>query len=111
MLFSSISVVQASGECLRGILATRKGQEALSSLEDDRKDCCLYLEPFRQQRKKKVSLLYRLCALFTFMFLVLFRLPSHYKLYPDLCPSQVWLTLLTFGSHQRVCLIGCGSHN
>ena len=48
-------MVQASGECLRGILATKKGLVALKSLEDHTHDWCLYLEPFRQQRKKKVN--------------------------------------------------------
>ncbi len=50
-----ISVVQASGECLRGILVTKKGQVAFKSLEDHTHNWCLYLEPFRQQRKKKVN--------------------------------------------------------
>ncbi len=48
-------MVQASGECLRGILATKKGLVALKFLEDHTHDWCLYLEPFRQQRKKKVN--------------------------------------------------------
>ncbi len=56
-IICSIRVVQASGECLRGVLATKSGQTAHHSLQSEALDWTLYLQPFTQQRKKKVSTL------------------------------------------------------
>ena len=56
---ASIVVVRASGECLRGVLATRTGGLVLGKLEE----ICLedgwylYLEPFKPQKKRKVRAL------------------------------------------------------
>ena len=55
----SISVVEASSECLTAVLATRAGADVLAKLEDisymyESSDWCYYLEPFKPQRRKKV---------------------------------------------------------
>ena len=55
-LCHSIEVVQASGECLRAVLATKTGGQVLGKVEEMclENDWHLYLEPFKPQRRKKV---------------------------------------------------------
>ena len=54
----SISVVAASSECLRAMLATKTGAYVLSKLEESDEESSawyLYLEPFKPQKRKKVD--------------------------------------------------------
>jgi len=55
-LCHSIEVVQASGECLRAVLATKTGGQVLGKVEEMclENEWHLYLEPFKPQRRKKV---------------------------------------------------------
>ena len=56
ILFNSVKVVAASGECLKGILATSSGSEVLNKLETSG-DCdhwCGYLVPFKPQKRIRV---------------------------------------------------------
>ena len=52
-------MVCASGECLRGVLATKTGGQVLGKLEEIRLEdgWHLYLEPFKPQKKRKVRAL------------------------------------------------------
>ena len=56
---ASIVVVRTSGECLRGVLATRTGGQVLGKLEEIclEEGWHLYLEPFKPQKKRKVRAL------------------------------------------------------
>lgn len=49
-------MVQASGECLRAVLATKTGGQVLGKVEEMclENEWHLYLEPFKPQRRKKV---------------------------------------------------------
>ena len=55
-LCCSVQVVQASGECLRAVLATKIGGQVLGKVEEMclENEWHLYLEPFKPQRRKKV---------------------------------------------------------
>lgn len=57
----SIGAIQASGECLREVLASKAGASVLSKLEDEMDTealwWCRYLQPFKPQKKKKVCYL------------------------------------------------------
>ena len=56
---ASVEVVCASGECLRGVLATKTGGQVLEKLEEIYLEdgWHLYLEPFKPQKKRKVRAL------------------------------------------------------
>jgi hypothetical protein len=56
----SVGVVAASSECLRAVLATKTATFILSQLEEQSSsesscEWCLYLEPFKPSKKKKVG--------------------------------------------------------
>lgn len=53
-----MSVVQASGECLRAVLATKPGAYVLSKVEETATEGTEWfslLEPFKPQKRKKVK--------------------------------------------------------
>ena len=52
----SVAVVQASGDCLRAVLATKSGAAVLQKVERElgmEADWTALLEPFKQQHRKK----------------------------------------------------------
>ena len=63
VLLYSIAVVKATGECLREVMASKTGSLVLSKLEEKVEEevdsdvlwWCRYLQPFKPQKKKKVS--------------------------------------------------------
>ena len=62
-----MGVVAASSECLRAVLATKMATFVLSKLEEQSgsetaSEWCLYLEPFKPNKKKKVE---KLCTIIT----------------------------------------------
>ena len=52
----SILVVQASGECLRDVLASKSGSAVMAKLEEDMDISCMqwyqYLQPFKPQKRR-----------------------------------------------------------
>ena len=63
-LFLSIKVVHASAECLKVVLSTKAGSDALAravhEAGGDESRWCSLLEPFKQQKKKtKVMLMHQ----------------------------------------------------
>ena len=59
VVFCSIGVIRASGDCLREVLASKTGSAVLVKLEEEvdteALHWCRYLQPFKPHKRRKVS--------------------------------------------------------
>lgn len=109
LIAHSISVVQASGECLRAVLATKAGTYVFTKLEESNSESCewyVYLEPFKPHKRRKVLCKYSthsgthlpLCSLLLRHHLVLHPMSLLPTLMPVICGSHLEACLITSGS-------------